>query len=93
MSRSAAVTTSEHTLYATLELSKNSWLLAIQFPDRDNPSLHPIKGGGHSRSIKRHRNLAHRDAGGGSRPPHQNPKCRYKTGTEVSAEPAVKSAT
>ncbi len=45
MTRSAAVTTGEHTLYAALELSKNSWLLAIQFPDRDNPSLHPIKGG------------------------------------------------
>lgn len=38
-------TSSEETLYAALELSKNSWLLAIQFPDRDNPSLHPIKGG------------------------------------------------
>ena len=32
-------------LYAALELSKKSWLLAIQFPDRDNPSLHPITGG------------------------------------------------
>ena len=27
-----------------LELSKNSWLLAIQFPDRNNPILDPIKG-------------------------------------------------
>ncbi len=35
----------EQCLYAVLELSKNSWLLAIQFPGRDNPSLHPIKGG------------------------------------------------
>ena len=33
------------TLHAALELSKNSWLLAIQFPGRDNPSLHPIRGG------------------------------------------------
>ena len=32
-------------IYAALELSKNSWLLAIQVPGRDNPSLHPIKGG------------------------------------------------
>ena len=31
--------------HAALELSKNSWLLAIQFPGRDNPSLHPIRGG------------------------------------------------
>ncbi|MCP5080731.1 MAG: IS110 family transposase [Alphaproteobacteria bacterium] len=36
---------SDQCLYAALELSKNSWLLAIQFPDRDNPSLYPIRGG------------------------------------------------
>ncbi len=36
---------SDNALYCALELSKNSWLLAIQFPDHDNPSLHPIKGG------------------------------------------------
>jgi hypothetical protein len=29
-------------LYGALELSKNSWLLAIQFPDRAQPSLYPI---------------------------------------------------
>ena len=45
MTRSAAISTDEHTLYAALELSKNSWLLAIQVPGRDNPSLHPVKGG------------------------------------------------
>jgi hypothetical protein len=28
-----------------LELSKKSWLLAIQFPDREQPSLYPIVGG------------------------------------------------
>jgi hypothetical protein len=38
-------TSGEHILHAALELSKNSWLLAIQFPERDKPSLHPIKGG------------------------------------------------
>ena len=38
-------TSHEQSIYAALELSKNSWLLAIQAPDRDNPSLHPIKGG------------------------------------------------
>ena len=32
-------------LHCALELSKNSWLLAIQFPDRPQPSLYPIKGG------------------------------------------------
>ena len=36
---------SDQCLYAALELSKNSWLLAIQFPGRDNPSVHPLKGG------------------------------------------------
>lgn len=45
MTRFPAATSSDQTLYAALELSKNSWLLAIQFPDRDNPSLHPFKGG------------------------------------------------
>ena len=45
MTRSAAVTTSESTLHAALELSKNSWLLAIQFPERDAPSLYPLRGG------------------------------------------------
>ncbi len=45
MNPSPAATSSEQTLYAALELSKKSWLLAIQFPGRDNPSLHPIKGG------------------------------------------------
>ncbi len=45
MTRSVALATVEHTLHAALELSKNSWLLAIQFPGRDNPSLHAIKGG------------------------------------------------
>ncbi len=38
-------TSHEQSIYAALELSKNSWLLAIQAPGRDNPSLHPIRGG------------------------------------------------
>jgi hypothetical protein len=33
------------TLLCALELSKNSWLLAIQFPDREQPSVYPIPGG------------------------------------------------
>jgi hypothetical protein len=45
MTVTSPTTSSEQTLYAALELSKNSWLLAIQMPDRDKPSLHPIKGG------------------------------------------------
>ncbi len=45
MPPSPVATSNEECLYAALELSKNSWLLAIQFPGRDNPSLHPIKGG------------------------------------------------
>jgi transposase len=38
-------TSNEPSIHAALELSKNSWLLAIQVPGRDNPSLHPLKGG------------------------------------------------
>jgi len=38
-------TSNEQSIYAALELSKNSWLLAIQIPGRDNPSLYPIGGG------------------------------------------------
>ncbi len=45
MATSARATYGEQTLYCALELSKNSWLLAVQFPGRDNPSLHPIRGG------------------------------------------------
>ncbi len=36
---------SDQSIYGSLEPSKNSWLLAIQVPGRDNPSLHPIRGG------------------------------------------------
>jgi transposase len=36
---------SRHTLHCALELSKNSWLLAIQFPDREQPSVYSIEGG------------------------------------------------
>jgi transposase len=38
-------THSANTLHCALELSKNSWLLAIQFRDREQPSLYPIEGG------------------------------------------------
>jgi len=41
----SATISNEQSIYAALELSKNSWLLAIQVPERDNPSLHTIKGG------------------------------------------------
>ena len=45
MTRISATISNEQSIYAALELSKNSWLLAIQVPERDNPSLHTIKGG------------------------------------------------
>jgi len=32
-------------LHCALEPSKKTWLLGIQFPDRPQPSLYPIKGG------------------------------------------------
>jgi transposase len=41
----SATTSNEQSIYAALELSKNSWLLAIQVPGRDNASLHPLTGG------------------------------------------------
>ena len=45
MTRISATTSNGQSIHAALELSKNRWLLAIQVPGRDNPSLHPIKGG------------------------------------------------
>ena len=45
MTRPTSVTSNEAILHAALELSKNSWLLAIQFPDRDKPSLYRLSGG------------------------------------------------
>ena len=45
MTRPTSVTSNEPTLHAALELSKNSWLLGIQFPDRDKPSLYRLSGG------------------------------------------------
>ncbi len=44
MTRIPVSTFNEQSIYAALELSKNSWLLAIQVPGRDNPSLYPIRG-------------------------------------------------
>ena len=38
-------TPAETILHGALELSKNSRLLALQFPDRAQPSLYPIRGG------------------------------------------------
>ena len=45
MTVNSAATSNEQSIYAALELSKNSWLLALQVPGRDNPSLHPLMGG------------------------------------------------
>src|SRR6201984_2206747 len=33
------------TVYAAIELSKKSWVVAIARPDRDRPSIHRIAGG------------------------------------------------
>jgi hypothetical protein len=45
MDRTSFSTPSGRNLCCVLELSKNSWLLAIQFPDRPQPSLYAIEGG------------------------------------------------
>ena len=34
----------ENILYGALELSKNRWILLLQFPDQQQPSLYPISG-------------------------------------------------
>src|SRR5580693_5276357 len=45
MNQTSCFATSTHALHCALELSKKSWLLAIQFPDREQPSVYLIKGG------------------------------------------------
>jgi hypothetical protein len=45
MDQTSCSAVSRHTLHCALELSKKSWLLAIQFPDGTQPSLHSIEGG------------------------------------------------
>jgi hypothetical protein len=45
MDQTSSSTLSANILHCALELSKNSWLLAIQFSDREQPSLYPIEGG------------------------------------------------
>jgi transposase len=45
MDQATTSTASANILHCALELSKKSWLLAIQFPDREQPSLYPIAGG------------------------------------------------
>ena len=45
MDQTSSSPLSANTLHCALELSKKSWLLAIQFPDREQPSLYAIEGG------------------------------------------------
>ena len=45
MTQSPVSSSSEPSIHAALEPSKNAWLLALQVPGRDNPSLYPIGGG------------------------------------------------
>ena len=45
MDRATNSTAPADRLFCALELSKNSWLLGIQFPDRQKASVYPIKGG------------------------------------------------
>ncbi len=45
MTRFPVSSSNEQCICAALEPSKNSWLLALQVPGRDNPSLYPIRGG------------------------------------------------
>ena len=45
MDRATNSTAPADRLFCALELSKNSWLLGIQFPDHQKASVYPIKGG------------------------------------------------
>src|SRR5258708_36622647 len=41
------------TVYAAIELSKKTWVLAIAFPDRDRPSIHRVSGGNVAELVSR----------------------------------------
>src|ERR1700682_224648 len=45
MDRATKSTAPADRLFCAVELSKNSWLLGIQFPDHQKASVYPIKGG------------------------------------------------
>ena len=45
MDRATNSTAPTDRLFCAVELSKNSWLLGIQFPDRQKASVYPLKGG------------------------------------------------
>src|SRR5215470_14234639 len=45
MDRATNSTAPADRLFCAVELSKNSWLLGIQFPDREKASVYPLKGG------------------------------------------------
>jgi len=45
MDRATNSTAPADRLLCAVELSKNSWLLGIQFPDRQKASVYPLKGG------------------------------------------------
>jgi hypothetical protein len=45
MDRATNSTAPADRLFCAVELSKNSWLLGIQFPDRQKASIYPLKGG------------------------------------------------
>src|SRR5262245_51876308 len=45
MDRATNSTAPADRLFCAVELSKNSWLLGIQFPDREKASIYPLEGG------------------------------------------------
>ena len=44
MDRATNSTAPADRLFCAMELSKNSWLLGIQFPDRQKASVYQLKG-------------------------------------------------
>ena len=53
MTTSPTTVVGEQTLYAALELSKNSWLLAIQAPGHDNPWFLAVGSSGSHDGVER----------------------------------------
>ena len=49
---------SRSTVYAAIELSKKSWVVSVARPDRDQPSIHRIKGGNTVELVDRLRTAA-----------------------------------
>ena len=53
MTTTDAAAETRETVYATIELSKKTWVLGIAHPDRDRPSIHRVSGGNIAELVSR----------------------------------------